>query len=91
MVPWKKVGGRKLRFKIITVYKYFFLSNFLGVPPKNNILKGLSSHKQADFLGQPQPELIQLRDTKKVQMGKSEFIVPDSFLLINKSNGTNCK
>ena len=24
-------------------------------------------------------------------MGKSEFIVPDSFLLINKSNGTNCK
>ena len=26
-----------------------------------------------------------------VQMGKSEFIVPDSFLLINKSNGTNCK
>ena len=24
-------------------------------------------------------------------MGKSEFIVPDSFVLINKSNGTNCK
>ena len=24
-------------------------------------------------------------------MGKSEFIVPDSFALINKSNGTNCK
>ena len=28
---------------------------------------------------------------KFVQMGKSEFIVPDLFLLINKSNGTNCK
>ena len=25
------------------------------------------------------------------QMGKSELIVPDLFLLINKSNGTNCK
>ena len=24
-------------------------------------------------------------------MGKSEFIVPDSFALINKSNETNCK
>ena len=24
-------------------------------------------------------------------MGKSEFIVPDSFALINKSNGTNSK
>ena len=24
-------------------------------------------------------------------MGKSEFIVPDSFVLINKSNGTNWK
>ena len=23
--------------------------------------------------------------------GESEFIVPDSFALINKSNGTNCK
>ena len=28
---------------------------------------------------------------KFVQMGKSEFIVPDLLVLINKSNGTNCK
>ena len=28
---------------------------------------------------------------KKLQMGKSEFIVPDSFVLIDKSNRTNCK
>ena len=28
---------------------------------------------------------------KFIQMGKSEFIVPVSFVLINKSNGTNCK